>query len=402
MISGMKQHNQRGAVSIFVVIFSAMFVTIITVSFVSLMIRAQQQAANADLSNSAYDSALAGVEDAKRVLLEYRKCAQGGFAGPRCNSLKAIVEDTTPECDMVRRALTGETDGAETLIESTNGSDINSRALDQAYTCAQVKYTDIEKVVQILDGESTLIPIDANGADYNTVNISWFTRSTVDPKNLELPMYNSTTSNLPSKLDWLDVGDDNTVPPILRMQLIQYSGQFSASDFDYDVTSGADVTANTKTGFLYPSQVVGQTSYDTQVFDDRRSTDPDIKTLKPVICDSVPYMNGSYACSVDIKLPAPVNDSGVRTAFLQLQPFYNDTRVRIVLKQDSTVVDMVAPTVDVTGRANDLFRRIKAGVSFEGEYPRATFDLQGNLCKDFSVTTDAPDYSIGRCDPDNP
>lgn len=401
MISSMKQHKQRGAVSIFVVIFSAMFVTIITVSFVSLMIRAQQQAANADLSNSAYDAALAGAEDAKRVLLEYRKCAQGGFAGLRCNNIKTIVENPNPKCDMVREALTGETDGAETFIESSNGSDANSRSLDQAYTCAMVKYTDDAKIIQMSDGESSLVPIDANGQDYNTVNISWFTRSKVDPRDLELPSYDDDLPNLPTKLEWLNVGADKTVPPVLRMQLIQYSGQFSASDFDNDVTSGGDVTANAKTGFLFPSDA-GSTFYDTLAFDDRRAANPDIKTLKPVTCSTVPYDDGSYACSVDIRLPAPVNDSGVRTAFLQLQPLYNDAEVKIVLKQDDTVVDMVAPSVDVTGRANDLFRRIKAGISFEGEYPRATFDLQGNLCKDFSVTNDAPNYSQGRCDPNDP
>ena len=63
-----QQNNNRGAVSIFIVLFTALLVTIIATGFIQLMLRNQQQSVNSDLSQSAYDSALAGVEDAKRAL----------------------------------------------------------------------------------------------------------------------------------------------------------------------------------------------------------------------------------------------------------------------------------------------------------------------------------------------
>ena len=57
----MDKRKESGAASLFAVIFSAMLLTILAAGFVKLMLKDQQQAINNDLSQSAYDAALAGV-----------------------------------------------------------------------------------------------------------------------------------------------------------------------------------------------------------------------------------------------------------------------------------------------------------------------------------------------------
>jgi hypothetical protein len=392
---GNTKQKQRGAVSIFIVVFSSLLVTVIVVSFVSLMIRAQQQAMNADLSQSAYDSALAGVEDAKSVLLKYRKCLSDSDAYINCTSIKNLFSNE-PKCNMIKQAMTefdNPSDNTEMLIQSSdasNGTDTTSSALDQAYTCVLVRYTADQKELDIDVGATELIPIETADEFYSAIEISWFVKEDGDNRELNIPI----ATSLPQSTAAWNTAANRVTPSVLRAQWIQHGEEFDASGFDSD--SGAE--ANTKTLFLYPStgSVVDSFNFDT------RGNSPGTKSSQQVKCNKSNYDNSGYACSARLTIPDAIgsSDSHARAGYLQLGALYNATKVKISLLDTNGPVEIVAPTIDSTGRANDLFRRVKVGVSFTGDYPRANFDVMGNLCKNFSV---APDYYHNEgCDPNNP
>ena len=115
-----KNTRQSGAVSLFAVIFGAMLLTIVTIGFIKLMIMDQRQSSNNDLSQSAYDAALAGVEDAKRVV----RAAQTG------NIQAAGVLNGPINCNMVAASgVVGGSSCGETIIET--GTDAGKK-FDQA------------------------------------------------------------------------------------------------------------------------------------------------------------------------------------------------------------------------------------------------------------------------------
>ena len=152
----------KGAVSIFAVIFSTLLLTVLTVSFMGLMISAQQRAINNDLSQSAYDSALAGVEDAKRVV---RACANGNVDA--CSALKAASD-----CQVVARAkVNGSVDQPETVIASNSSS---GQSFDQAYTCVNIDMDSVDYLFEAQSGRAHVVPLRAT-QPIKKITIEWFT-----------------------------------------------------------------------------------------------------------------------------------------------------------------------------------------------------------------------------------
>ena len=105
------RNNQSGAVSLFAVIFATLLLTVLMLGFMRLIMVDQRQALNNELSQSAYDAALSGVEDAKRVV---RACQKGDNGGKACEQLRL-----PNDCKVVARAgVAGNVAANETLIQS--------------------------------------------------------------------------------------------------------------------------------------------------------------------------------------------------------------------------------------------------------------------------------------------
>lgn len=390
-------YRQSGAVSLFVVIFAALLMTVVTVGFVQLMLKDQQQATTSDLSQSAYDSAQAGVEDAKRLLLLDQQC-QNNTAASTVNCA-AIASALTPAsgqsetaCDTLAKAgLVGE-NNHETIIQQ-NESD-NAAKLDQAYTCVRVGVDTDDYRGEVATNESNVIPI-TGVSEFDSVELSWFSRddisTTTNNPDIGFPTVGSDVSLPPVGSKW-----KATYPPLMRTQLMQMGESFKLSDFD-DSQAGNKSDANTL--FLYPS-ATGLTNKDFALDARRNAT----AVPQQVKCNTS-FVNGEYACTATIALPAPIDgNTNQRNAYLRLSGLYNGAHYKIRLKKGGDYVkfNRVQPEVDATGRANDMFRRIKARVELKGDftYPDAAVDLEGNLCKNFTIT-DAEDGYRGTttCNP---
>ena len=143
--------TKKGATSFYIVAFSTLILVIIAASFTAVILSEMTRSANDDLAQSAYDSALAGVEDAKLALYNYQKClaegatAEGANLGDgvnSCQDVMSLMEE--PSCDMVAKILGRIAPDAsgEVLIEEQvsdeNGTSSSSNNLLQAYTCVKV------------------------------------------------------------------------------------------------------------------------------------------------------------------------------------------------------------------------------------------------------------------------
>lgn len=383
-----KRVKQQGAVSLFVVIFATLLITIVTVSFIQLMLRDQQQSTSSDLAQSAYDSAQAGVEDAKRLLILDQSC-RNGTAAPTINcaaiaaALTPTPGDSQTSCNTLAAAgIVGETNG-ETIIQQSSGD--SASQLNQAYTCVKVGVNTDDYKGNADVNQSDIIPLRGVGT-FTSIELSWFSREDVSSEgedDIEFPTTGSDSSLPPEGSEW----PDNN-PPLLRTQLMQMGGSFKLTDFD---DSQPDNKSNANTLFLYPS-ATGLTTKDFAL-DARRS--PSNSQQKVQCNDS--FLDGEYACTVTITLPNPIDgNTANRNAYLRLTSLYNGAHYSIKLKNGNETVRFngVQPLVDSTGRANDVFRRVEARVELIGDftYPEAALDMQGNLCKNFAITNEENGY----------
>lgn len=395
-ISMTSMHRESGAVSLFVVIFATLLITIVTVSFLRLMIHDQQQANAQDLSQSAYDSAQAGVEDAKRALLRLESACADSQA--QCASLKATALSTWNECNVGLKDVVV-VSGDEVKVQQTTGD----ASLDQAYSCVKINLQTNDYLGALNENESKLIPI-VGAKTTDTIEINWYSKddltvATGDTYDVDLL---PATSPLPlfSQKNWPD-----NRPSVMRVQLMQFgSNGFSLSDFDNTVNG----ESNANTVFLYPTGVKGKVVSDQPL--SMRFVDQDLRrsaaTGQPTgVSCSGNISGGGYACRQRIVLPTPIG-GGDRTAYIRLTPLYNAAHFSVVLRDASGAIvpfDSVQPSVDSTGRANDYFRRVQTRVELVDStypYPDYAVSVSGDFCKDFSVTDDINDYATNSsCKP---
>ncbi len=375
------KHTQQGAVSIFAVIFAALLLTVITIGFMKLMIGEQRRAIDSDLSQSAYDAALAGVEDAKRVV---RACAEGKVEA--CQALEAAND-----CRVVARAgVAGDINDSETVIQTNAES---GKEFSQAYTCVNIAMDTPDFLYEAVENRSQVIPLRA-GSDFDAIRVEWFMQKDIGEEND--PTAPPSGGLIPPKDSW-----GAYTPPLMRLQLITPGHNFQMTDLDSSATS--------QTAFLQPSSLStsgGATNFDVDMsYGSRpRSTDPSgvyDNTTTPVVCSKA-FANDAYACRATLSLGRTVAANDSVNALLRLNSVYRGANVRVSLQMGGTPVNFrgIQPSIDSTGRASSLFRRIEARLQIGDDfpYPNYAIDVAGGVCKNFSVDT-VEAFSSGDCTP---
>jgi Tfp pilus assembly protein PilX len=298
--------TKRGSTSIIVTIFAMLLFSIIVVGFVRLTLSEAGQTSNSDLSKSAYDSALAGVEDAKVALLKYHECLNRYQEGGSDTNCKEIIEAMqngikNQDCNTVANVLSRTTDEQKgvTIQEVKNKNLDQGRGADmmQAYTCVTLQ-EDLSDYRSSLSSENRLriVPIRSDKIkELKYVNIKWFSDTN----------YAKLLSN-GHQLSWsenasLPSGQYSLVPPLINASFYQADKNFKMSDL---ITASGDNSTDQGTMYLRPSK---NGTNEIRASEVSRTFDKHKNELFYVKCQE-----GNFFCSLTFEVPNTFHNSNDR------------------------------------------------------------------------------------------
>ncbi len=419
----------KGVASLFVVIFTTLLLSVITLGFVHIILSESTQTTNTNLSQSAYDSALAGIEDAKITIMKYHECISMGDTSELCTRVKNVMNEnkgTAPEyCNVIRQAMEGRPAGeeGETIIQSEDVSNLGEaselgKSVNQAYTCVLINEENPDFIAELRnDYRTKLVPIRAGTqAQLNRikyVKFQWFSNADLTPPIDRQNYINSVPNNISrysmnpsvnkSPLSREDSGlfqkqgsQNSSVPapPAVSIQLIQSAPGFELDDFNINRNSSS---TNTGTLVLVPvpdtpsfqNAMPNNGTIDSSAF--VNSADKASNSPIPIRCANGNPSASDYLCTAIIGIPTP-NDStsrNISSMFLRVAVPYGvpNTTFSITLcgENDDRSANCddfipfvgVQAKVDSTGRANDLFRRVEARIELtDTHFPIPDFALQ--------------------------
>lgn len=428
--------NKSGAAAFYIVAISTLILTIIAVGFAAVIISEVTRSSNDDLSQSAFDSALAGVEDAKLAFYNYQNCLDQGTTSSSslnnttnsitCQDIVYWMEHSTgnaennKQCDMVAHILgrIGKNESGDDNESGVSGviveeSSTSGNNMAQAYTCTYIR-TSLSDYRGTLSSENTSrvvkVKLDGVSADrIEKVKISWYANDGLT--DLKFNNFHSSSNADERGVVFRSLSSvPAATPPTISVQLVQTAPTFSLEQFEQ---IGADAT-NRATLVLVPTDdadAAGASRADNyvgvynegnnQISADQvvKSNDKTVKNLPyAVYCN--PDAGTEFVCSTYVVLPRPIGDTRSDDTFMFVvsvpygQPdtdfaleFYcgGESCGTAVANQEED--EVLPPTqarlkgvqiaIDSTGRANDLFRRVETRMdSTDANFPYPLYALQ--------------------------
>lgn len=390
---------KKGGVSIFIVMVVGVLVSIMSASFLRLMFRDQEQASKLDLSQSAYDSAQAGVEDAKRFLRIFRSACgasgTGSFEGVtyNCNAMRDAIQNES--CYTLATAGIGNPNG-ETIIQTTSGAGgaSNDASLNQAYTCVKLRMNTADFLGRTNDGSPSVINLRGTTA-FNRVRIRWHSRENMTNGN-NIALDSLSNPSVRPRIDSRNWRNQNR-PAILKAQFYGYvpgvGGSSSIMDTPYpDDGNGASEM------LFYPTNSTSALSSNVSNMPTVRRNESSSQATTDYTftrcSDRMDANSNAYACETTVNIGRVRGVQPSDVLYLRLTPLMNDSNFKVELLNGDNVVDFagVQPKVDSTGRANTQLRRVESRIGFnDTNFPVPLFSAQTEsneepICKEFSVT----------------
>lgn len=385
---------KKGGVSIFIVMVVGVLVSIMSASFLRLMFRDQEQASKLDLSQSAYDSAQAGVEDAKRFLRIFRSACgasgTGSFEGVtyNCNAMRSAIQNES--CYTLATAGIGNPNG-ETIIQTTSGAG-NDASLNQAYTCVKLRMNTADFLGRTNDGSPSVINLKGTTA-FDRVRIRWHSRENMtNGNNIALDSLSNPSArpNINAQ-NWRN----QNRPAILKAQFYGYIPGVGRSSSSMDTPYPDDGNGASEMLFYPTNSISALSSNVSNMPTVRRNESSSQATTDYTFTkcsDGMDANSNAYACETTVNIGRSVSPDDV--LYLRLTPLMNDSNFKVELLNGNTIVDFagVQPKVDSTGRANTQLRRVESRIGFnDTSFPVPLFSAQTEsneepICKEFSVT----------------
>lgn len=414
--------TKKGSASLYVVVFATVLFGVITLSFARIMLSEAEQSSNDDLSQSAYDSALAGVEDAKYMVNQYYRCL--GNNGPNCDKYNIFAKaDEVNDCKkgfLLGNKMHGAEVGKEILIQETSQNNSNgSNNSSQAYTCVIVSDVVPDyRGTLTSDTRTKVIPLSFNtatGSNGNTENIkkvkrirfSWYSQLNTGDTN-SANQFNLADGNT------LPQATNKTIPPTVSLTLLTTGDTI---DLNLLHKENNDIS----TGVIYSQMLLlpdkattgggeaNNTISSTDINNAGNAVNDNGESLAHEPFEITCSTDTEFACNVDLQIGDLFKNVG--NAFLVVSLPYGDafTDFAVTMYEEggnSIELRGVQISVDSTGRTDQLYRRVEtrldpADLFFP--YPQFEIELtdsKSELKKNFWITANCWRYQYkagGSC-----
>ena len=427
----LKKRFNQGAASFYIVAFSTLILVIIATSFAVAIIAEVTRSSNDELSQSAYDAALAGIEDAKLSFMNYQNCINSGITYPDelSHNTEITCQDIVywmnhPNCDMVGHILgriKDDKSGEIPVEESTDASESGRNEMNQAYTCVTIK-TKLNDYRASLSSMNPyrIIKVDlekAKAADIKAVRVNWF----LNGGTMTLDYSNYISDRI--AFQPLSLVNAST-PPTLSVEMIQTATNFTFNQLNSQTSGNKTDRA---TVYMVPTanqSAASRTTNSTymgaykdginQISAVQMAATNDLQKDLPylVYCPGN-NVSDEYVCSATLNLPNPIggtrsNDTFMFVVSLPYGQPETDFSLEFICKEGANCglndinddsmgsisiasLDSVQVLIDSTGRANDLYRRIEVRLEPADNafiYPFYAVQVDKALEKDFTVTSE--------------